>query len=371
MRNLMLLGLCVAAALPVVGQFDMQHSGTTASLRGIDSVGKGVAWASGTGGTVLRTVDGGKTWEHCAVPPDAEKLDFRGVQAFDDKTAVVMSSGKGDLSRLYKTVDGCKSWKLVFTNPNDDGFWDSVRFVNPNHGYLLGDPVLEHGEKSPHFFLAESTDGGVHWTNWHDKPDAQVVQRSVAFFAASNSSMLAYDRYVRLAGGGDRAYNVTVSIAGLPHPICNCSPKPDYSKSSDHGQLVDVVPMKSGESAGVFSMAEGDHGVMFVGGDYKTPDSTDRNAYFLREMKFPLLPDVPPHGYRSSVAFDQALKTWITVGPNGTDVSTDDGRNWKALKPGAGDDPGADRDWNALSLPFVVGPKGRIGVLRSGVLGLK
>jgi hypothetical protein len=28
----------------------------------------------------------------------------------------------------------------------------------------------------------------------------------------------------------------------------------------------------------------------------------------------------------------------------------------------------ADRDWNALSLPFVVGPRGRIGKLRAGAL---
>ena len=76
----------------------------------------------------------------------------------------------------------------------------------------------------------------------------------------------------------------------------------------------------------------------------------------------------PPHGYRSAVAYDPAAKTWITVGPNGTDISTDDGRNWRALKPSATDTPGADRDWNALSLPFVVGPHGRIGKLNAKTL---
>jgi hypothetical protein len=59
---------------------------------------------------------------------------------------------------------------------------------------------------------------------------------------------------------------------------------------------------------------------------------------------------------------------WVTVGPNGTDISTDDGRNWRALWPAPGDAPGADRDWNALSLPFVVGPHGRIGILRTDAL---
>ena len=41
----------------------------------------------------------------------------------------------------------------------------------------------------------------------------------------------------------------------------------------------------------------------------------------------------------------------------------DDGRHWRALKPGAGDAPDANKNWNALSLPFAAGPNGRIGKL--------
>lgn len=80
-----------------------------------------------------------------------------------------------------------------------------------------------------------------------------------------------------------------------------------------------------------------------------------------------------PHGYRSSVAYDAATKTWITIGPNGTDVSTDDGRNWRAVHPDAArqEAPDADRNWNAIALPFVVGPHGRIGKLDAQALGRK
>jgi hypothetical protein len=70
------------------------------------------------------------------------------------------------------------------------------------------------------------------------------------------------------------------------------------------------------------------------------------------------------------VACDAAAKAWITVGPNGTDVSMDDGRNWRALRPNPAlqETADADQHWNALSLPFVVGPHGRIGKLREGAL---
>ena len=116
-------------------QWDLETSNTNADLRGIHSVGNGVAWASGTNGTVLRTEDGGYVWQSCAVPPGAEKLDFRGIQGFDANTAIVMSSGKGDLSRLYKTTDGCHSWKLVVNNPDPEGFWDAMRTGDQNAKY--------------------------------------------------------------------------------------------------------------------------------------------------------------------------------------------------------------------------------------------
>src|ERR1700730_3058932 len=57
----------------------MQDSGTSAGLRGIYSVDGKVAWASGTEGTVLKTVDGGAHWTKCAVPDgaaDGAALDF-------------------------------------------------------------------------------------------------------------------------------------------------------------------------------------------------------------------------------------------------------------------------------------------------------
>lgn len=114
--------LLVAATLSAIahaqavksGPWEMQQSGTTANLRGIHAVGGGVAWASGANGTVLRTEDSGYMWQSCAMPPGAENLDFRGIWAWDANTAIVMSSGPGDQSRLYKTTDGCSHWMLLY-----------------------------------------------------------------------------------------------------------------------------------------------------------------------------------------------------------------------------------------------------------------
>ena len=139
----------------------LQDSGSTASLRGIDSVDGTVAWASGTEGTVLKTTDGGAHWQKCSVPDgdkDGATLDFRGVQAWDSDTAIIMASGPGEKSRLYKTTDGCKTWKLLLKNADPEGFYYAF-WLNAiyGEGILLGDPVKGQ------FTILETMDGGTTW----------------------------------------------------------------------------------------------------------------------------------------------------------------------------------------------------------------
>src|ERR1700744_6063432 len=117
MRLFSFLILFVVLSNSALAQWETEASNTTANLRGINTVGGGVAWASGAQGTILRTTNGGKTWKHCSIPPKAENLDFAGIQAFDENTAIIMSTGLGDQSRIYKTNDGCLTWVLLFTNP--------------------------------------------------------------------------------------------------------------------------------------------------------------------------------------------------------------------------------------------------------------
>src|SRR6202451_2043204 len=188
-------------------QWNIEESHTPASLRGIFNVGGGVAWASGTNGTALRTEDGGYVWQNCAIPAGAESLDFRGIQALDANTAIVMSSGKGDLSRLYQTTDGCHTWKLIFTNPDKDGFWDTLILTPSIHGnafsgVLIGDPIPDGlpfrffflRKRSPVFPIYHTRDGGATWTRQHDGIFLSQASKSgkarESIFAASNSSLV-------------------------------------------------------------------------------------------------------------------------------------------------------------------------------------
>ena len=98
-----------------------------------------------------------------------------------------------------------------------------------------------------------------------------------------------------------------------------------------------------------------------VGGDYKLPGQTAGTAAFRGPDGVWRAAETPPQGYRSAVAYDAASKSWIAVGTNGADISTDDGHTWRLFADVSTDD---GSNWNALSLPFAVGGKGRIGKLK-------
>ncbi len=327
--------------------WQMQQSGTNAGLRGIDSVDGTVAWASGTGGTVLRTTDGGAHWQRCATP-DADKdgatLDFRGVQAWDAQTAIVMASGPGDKSRLYKTTDGCKTWALNAGSQSPESFWDAVVFQHGDFGFaigdahtgvLIGDPVKGRFE----------TEVMLLGHGWFIDDAGCSTSNEQSAFAASNSSVFVFGsrRYI-LGVGGKAGAAVLISpllLTGVSSDPCRRVP----------------VPMAGGnDSSGVFSVWFTDirHGIA-VGGDYSKPnDSTGTAAFSIDGGAHWTASTIPPHGYRSTVQWSEPLHLWFTAGTNGSDISRDDGKTWQPLDNG---------NWNALSLPFIVGPQGRIARL--------
>jgi len=355
-------------------QWEILSSGSKADLRGIGNVGKGIVWASGSEGTVLRTTDDGGHWQRCATPSGAEHLDFRGIQAFDANTAIVMSTGKGPLSRLYKTTDACQTWELIAKNPDKDGFWDAVQ----REGAFWGDDDPDSDERA--VVLGDSVGGRQRVWEWKDgwgdrelEPmDMTEFKAEVqeASFAASNSVLQVVKtpqidktwkyRLRWVSGTAQEAYMWIVRAERTD----TCEPCIMETKR------VKMPLANDSPTVGTFSFGfSTDLAGVAVGGDYMKPDIYTRTAAYTSDAGYLWkLSDTPPHGYRSAVAHDAATKTWITGGPNGTDISTDDGRNWRALKPSPTDAADADQHWNALSLPFVVGPHDRIGILHPDAL---
>ncbi|HXW06242.1 MAG TPA: hypothetical protein VD833_13475 [Vicinamibacterales bacterium] len=330
-----LAGVLQAAPLP---QWTAQSSGVTARLRGVSAVDDHVVWASGASGTVLRTADGGRSWESLAVP-GASSRDFRDIDAVDARTAYVLSIGPGDQSRIYKTSDAGGTWIEQFVNHEEQGFFDAMGFWDALSGVAFSDSI------DGRFLVVRTIDGGRQWLRVpvENLPPALPGEGA---FAASGTNVAVHGR--------DRVW-IATGAASLSRVL----------RSVDRGRTwgVSPTPLASGASSGIFSIAfrDAQHGIV-VGGDYLKPDDTGENAAVTRDGGMTWEPVRGLSGFRSAVAYVPGRPSLVlAVGPSGTDLSMDDGRTWRGL---------AGPGFHALSVSpsgahaWGVGEDGRIGLLR-------
>lgn len=293
---------------------------TTEDLRGVSAVSQKVAWASGTHGTYLRTIDAGLTWTYAQVP-DAGNLDFRGVVAFSPDEAFLMSAGPGDQSRIYHTADAGQHWQLQFKNDNPKGFFDSIAFWNPKHGVALGDPIPDDSGKL-HFELLLTDDGQT----WRAIPPSQLPEaiQGEGAFAASNSCLAilrsaavtpSANAVAWKSGPSGPREDTQNTGASAPDPniwFATGGKAARVFHSSNRGQTwkVSDTPILHGpDSAGIFSIAFRDpmHGVI-AGGDYKRPKDDGPNLAFTSDGgQTWTLSSLHPQAYFSAIAYDQQV----------------------------------------------------------------
>ena len=242
----------------------------------------------------------------------------------------------------------------MLMNRDPEGFWDAYS-EDRGSAILLGDPVKGH-------FAVWQTNIN-RFANRSDRfKHTPHSRKGEGAFAASNSSLFVESPYGNfwIATGGTSGSRV---IRRVNHDF------DDFA--FDTFPASDVPVGGRTESSGIFSLAfrqephVATRGTDYitgiaVGGDYLQPDASSSTAAFTADSgRHWTAASKPPHGYRSAVQWSKSLKAWITVGTNGSDISRDDGKTWQPLDDG---------NWNALSLPFVVGPNGRIARLNPGAI---
>lgn len=302
-------------------------------LRGLAVVSDRVAWASGAKGTVIRTVDG-ETWQVVPVP-GAEALDFRDIEAWDEKTAIALSIGPGEASGIHKTTDGGASWRKVFANTEPTGFWDAIAFSDQRTGAVFGDPVRGR------FQLFTTADAGESWTGVADAGMPAALENEGAF-AASGSCLVSgpAKRFAFVTGGAAEA-RVFVSTDGGKSFRVSTSPVPTGAPSK-----------------GLFSaMWLDERTLLTVGGDYRERALVGTNAALSVDAGATWSPvHASPTGFLSSVVRGPGKEAAIVaVGLVGTGISRDGGKSWTALDATPYNTAGFSGGGG-----FAVGPKGVI-----------
>lgn len=294
--------------------WQLTPTGSEARLRGVAPVSDRVAWASGSLGTVLRTVDGGATWQQVG-PPGTEELQFRDIEAFDAQRAVVLAIGEGASSRVYVTGDGGATWTLGFQGSDPRTFLDCVDFFDRRRGLVVGDPVDGRWQ------ILSTRDGGRSWALLPAEQSPEALPGEFGFAASGQCLSVQGGRYAWIGTGGAAQARVL--------------------RSRDAGRSWEAVatPVRSGPSAGIFSVAFRDpRRGLAIGGDFAVPEDAPDALALSRDGGRSWRAATGPGEYRSGSAWVPRLRdTAVAVGPTGSDVSTDGGRSWTEFDGGSFD----------------------------------
>ena len=289
--------ISLAQTLHITRQFTHVPS----SIRGLSAVNERVVWFSGSNGYVGLTIDGGLSWTYGQVK-EFETMDFRSLYAFDARHALIANAGSP--AHILKTVDGGKTWNLVYQNVNAEIFLDGMDFWDHKTGLIYGDPI------DGHMIILKTNNAGSSWNEieFNQRP---ALQKGEASFAASGTGIRCFNKK-----------NVVISTGGLVSRLW-------FSTDQGEHWISRAVPIIQGKNTtGIFSIGVKKNNWIVVGGDYQIDSLVNQNVLYSNNSgKVWTTPIHPTHGYRSSVEFIKE-KIWIALGQGGIDFSVDDGINW-------------------------------------------
>ncbi|MCY7359754.1 MAG: oxidoreductase [Rudanella sp.] len=305
-----LLPFLLLLITPAFAQWKMLPVNTAASFRAVSAANGKVIWIGGSGGTFLRSTDGGDTWQTGTVK-GAETCDFRDVQAIDAQTAVFMSAGPAEQgqARIYRTTNGGQSWTLCYQTQQAGVFFDGLSFWNVRQGIAFSDPVAGR------YVLIRTDDGGQ---TWQPIPPSQspAVHPGEAAFAASGSSIVVQG-----------SQNVWIGSGGVGGGR--------VFRSTDSGRswAVSETGIPADSSKGVFGLHffTAKDGIA-VGGDHKNVTTPGPNLALTHDGGKTWSPMQPatPAGLKEA-AWRLPNGHWLLVGPSGTSLSANEGKTWQSL----------------------------------------
>lgn len=339
-----------------LAEWELGPTGVKASLRGLHACDDEVIWACGSSATVIRSSDGGSSWEACG-PDGFEGIEFRSIHAWTSKRAIIASAGAPAV--ILRTEDGGESWLQVYKNEEEAAFFDGLRFYTPERGMAFSDPV------DGRLLIVETRDGGMHWLEVEPNAIAKALEGE-AGFAASNSGLYC-----------DNLGNAWIGTGGADSQLSRVY----FRAAGSRNWQAQDCPLVSGPSKGIFSIsaipsqeqsaspgqstAQGKSTLVAVGGDYRPGENSETVACYSKDLGATWEPaKSPPPAFRSAViGFQFPLdgetedSIWVCTGPTGTDVSKD-GIHWQAY---------SDRGFHVLAegeeKVFAAGADGRFAVL--------
>ncbi len=134
----------------------------SAALQGIDlydvwAVDTSVVWAVGMSNTVLKTTDGGVTWNRMSVPQDRHATELYSVSLAAPGDIWVSGSD----GRVYHSKNDGVTWTIFDTSFFHNGLMQGIHAVTSDITYVTGGVPGEASNLKG--FIARTLDGGQTW----------------------------------------------------------------------------------------------------------------------------------------------------------------------------------------------------------------
>lgn len=125
------------------------------NLTDVWAISKTTAWAVGDGNTILKTADGGNTWQKVTPPVNNPSQELYSI-CIPNPSVIYIS---GNNSTVYKSVNGGDSWTSCNTSGFGDALLQGIWATSPTRVITVGGI----GSGDVRGFIRESTDGGNTW----------------------------------------------------------------------------------------------------------------------------------------------------------------------------------------------------------------
>ncbi len=264
-------------------------------------------WYAGNNGNYgFVTLD--KTIQEERNSDNTSKLEFRSIA---QTTQYVFILSIANPALLYRIEKSNLQTKLVYQENNEKVFYDSMQFFNDNEGIAIGDPT----DDCPS--IIKTYDGGETWQKITCDKLPKLADGE-AFFAASNTNLIAKGTTTWMVSGGKKA-------------------RVFYSSNKGTTWKAYETPIVQGKTmTGIFTADFYDQKNGFIaGGDYENLEKNTQNKATTNDggKKWQLVAENSGFGYASCVQYipNSDAKSLVSVGATGVFYSNTSGETWIKL----------------------------------------
>lgn len=185
----------------------------TAALQGIDVVDvfaldENNVWAVGTQNTILRTLDGGKSWTRVPAPAHPAHPELMSISIVFN-TNIWISGSNG---AVYNSTDAGNTWTVFDTNFFHSGGMQGICAITQEVVYVTGGV----GKRSERGFIARTMNGGTTWDTI-TLPDDYNKNEWIGVTASDIDHIVVYggqSHFTWSTDGGATWHNDSLDVAG-------------------------------------------------------------------------------------------------------------------------------------------------------------